>query len=294
MFRFYETTLLEQFVEDLYKKHGILTPQQLNIEELARRLNVWVYYSELGSEAVEIKSGLGSINIYKNQSRARQWIDFLHELCHILRHSGDQRIMPEQFTRAQEAEADNFVLYAAMPISMISQLRLPVRKNDAIHFLASIFKVPLYLAKKRLEQIQHRLCQGKLLTETVKQVEDSDHVSNGDHDDMRETKVYAYYDSADDLIAPSQFIIHVDHETLHTQEELIFSIDGPFEVVEDGQLENFTDSKPVKFFDLDYTREGKVSLKLSHLASRYYNSANKFVIQKKDIEELLRFYGDEF
>ncbi|MDH6672833.1 hypothetical protein M2277_003495 [Paenibacillus sp. LBL] len=45
MFRFYETTLLEQFVEDLYKKHGVLTPQQLNTEELSRRLNVWVYYS---------------------------------------------------------------------------------------------------------------------------------------------------------------------------------------------------------------------------------------------------------
>ncbi|MBX4151078.1 hypothetical protein [Paenibacillus lautus] len=54
---------------------------------------------------------------------------------------------------------------------------------------------------------------------------------------------------------------------------------------------NFTDIKPVKFHDLDYTMDRRISLKLSHPASRYYNSA---FVQRKDIEQLLQFYGEDF
>lgn len=294
MFRFYETTALEQFVEKTYTDHGIHNPLQLTIEEVSRRLNVWIYYSVLGSKALERTDGLGSININKNKTSIKQWLDFLHELCHLLRHSGDQRIMPKQFTQAQEDEANNFVLYAAMPISMISKLSLPDNQTDAINFLASKFRVPLKLAKQRLEQIQRRIYQGKLLHETAKHMEARSRIALEETPDLGETMFYAYFDPSGDYIEPSQIIIQVDKETLLSQEELIFSLDGPFQRIEENQLEAFVDCKPVKFNDLDYTEDGEIRLKLSHLASRYYHSAFKFIVQRKDIEQLLQFYGEDF
>lgn len=177
MFQHYTLTHLEQFVEELYQRNGILSPQQLNIEEVARRLNIWIYFSGLGSKAVEIREGLGSINIFKYQSRTLRWLDFLHELCHLLRHAGDQTIMPEQFTAAQEAEADHFVLYASMPFFMIRQMHLPDRRNEAIAYIASEFRVTTEIAEKRVDQIYRRILRGQLLevaNTTSRPIQDTD------------------------------------------------------------------------------------------------------------------------
>lgn len=59
----------------------------------------------------------------------QQRLDFLHELCHLLRHAGNQMIMPESFTKMQELEAEQFLLFAAMPFSMISRLDIPGSKQ---------------------------------------------------------------------------------------------------------------------------------------------------------------------
>lgn len=294
MFRYYETTPLEQFVEKTYEVHGIHTPQQLIIEEISRRLNIWVHYYRLRSRAIETTPGKYSIFLDSRLTPEKQLVEFLHELCHLLRHAGNQMVLPKSFTKAQEIEADHFVLYAAMPISMISKLSLPDNQVDAIRFLASTFRVPLFLAKQRLEQIQRRIYQGKLLYETAKLMERRYSIDSEKNTTISETQFYAYFDPNDDYIAPSQIVIQVDEATMLSQEELVFSLDGPFQQIDENQLEAFIDSKPIKFNDLDYTKDGQISLKLSHLASRYYNSANKFVIQKKDIEELLRFHGDAF
>ncbi|MHA2856877.1 ImmA/IrrE family metallo-endopeptidase [Paenibacillus lautus] len=295
MLRFYETTPLEQYVENLYKLHWIHTPQQLTIEEISRRLNIWIHYEKVPSRALEATSGMYTMFLDSRLPAKRQYIDFLHELCHLLRHAGNQMKLPKSFTQAQEDEANNFVLYAAMPISMISKLSLPDNQSAAINFLTSKFRVPLKIAKKRLEQIQRRIYQGKLLHETAKLI-DRRHPTNSEEliTSVSKTKLYAYFDPSGDYIEPSQIIIYVDMETLLSKEELIISLEGPFQRIEESQLEAFVDCKPVKFNDLDYTEDGRISLKLSHLASRYQNSAFKFIVQRKDIEQLLHFYGEDF
>ncbi|AWP30726.1 ImmA/IrrE family metallo-endopeptidase [Paenibacillus sp. Cedars] len=294
MFRYYETTPLEQYAEKLYKDCGILIPKQLTIEELSRRLNVWVHYKKVRSRAVETTPGRYSVFLDSRLSPEKQWSEFLHELCHLLRHAGNQMVLPKSFTQAQEDEANNFVLYAAMPFFMISQLTLPDNQTDAIRYIATTFKVPKNIAKQRLEQIQRREYQGKILSETAKFMKTRSHIDLEETPTLSETTFYAYFDPSGDYIEPSQIIIQVDKETMLSQEELIFSLDGPFKRIEENQLEAFVDSKPVKFNDLDYTRDGQISLKLSHLASRYYNSAFKFIVQRKDIEQVLDFYGADF
>ncbi|MBD0379726.1 ImmA/IrrE family metallo-endopeptidase [Paenibacillus sedimenti] len=159
MFTHYQTTPLEQWIEALYSQHGITAPNQLQIMNVAAKLNIWTYFFDMNSMAIE-KNGLFSINIDRRLSAKEQWEDFLHELCHVLRHSGNQMTMPEHYVDWQEQDATNFQLYAALPISMIKQIPLPERKSEIMELLSEEFNVTYRLAAARLEQIQRRILQG--------------------------------------------------------------------------------------------------------------------------------------
>lgn len=161
MFSYYRMTILEEFVEETYKRVGITSPHQITVEELSQRLNVWVHLSDVKSRALEAVPGMYSMFLDSRLSEHQQRLDFLHELCHLLRHAGNQMTMPESYTQMQELEAEQFVLYAAMPASMLSQLT-PIMPTmaDAIPCLVEIFDVPLDLAAKRVDQIKRRIVDG--------------------------------------------------------------------------------------------------------------------------------------
>jgi len=163
----YPLTPLEDWIERLYRNIGIKEPNQLTITELAARLNIWVYYLEIGSQVIE-RNGMFSMNIDSRQSPERQWEDFLHELCHVLRHAGNQMQMPAAYTQMQELEANNFQLYAAIPYSMLRKLELPRQQNEIIDLLTQEFKVTPDLARRRLEGIQRRVLQCIVSEETAK------------------------------------------------------------------------------------------------------------------------------
>jgi hypothetical protein len=161
MLSHYQLTPLEQWIEELYRKLEITSPEQLHIIELATKFNIWVYYLDMGSMAIENK-GLFSINIDRRLSAKEQWEDFLHELCHMLRHAGNQLSMPGSYMEWQEQDATNFQLYAAIPFSMLKQLHLPERQGELVEMIAEEFHVTHHLAAARLEQIQRRSLQGIL------------------------------------------------------------------------------------------------------------------------------------
>ncbi|MFC4302976.1 ImmA/IrrE family metallo-endopeptidase [Cohnella boryungensis] len=167
MYSYYRTTPLEQWIEHLWMKSGILTPAQLNVEEVAAKLDVWVHFMRDTSRALEYM-GLRSILVDQRLGREAQWEDFLHELCHVLRHAGNQTIMPKLFCESQEAEANRFVLYAAMPFYMMRHLKLPQRIDEAVEVIAVHFGVTFELARKRLEQIQRRTLAAILWEEALK------------------------------------------------------------------------------------------------------------------------------
>ncbi|WP_307438915.1 MULTISPECIES: ImmA/IrrE family metallo-endopeptidase [unclassified Paenibacillus] len=126
---------------------------------LAAKLHIWVYAMDMSSMAVE-NNGQFSINVDRRLSAKEQWEDFLHELCHVLRHSGNQMIMPDRYVDWQEQDASAFQLYAAIPISMLKKLPLPEQKNEMIALLSEEFQVTHRLAAARIEQIQRRVLQG--------------------------------------------------------------------------------------------------------------------------------------
>lgn len=293
LFSHYQETTLEQLISKHYRLHKFWSAEALlDIDRIAESFDVDLKYDTCKSVS-DNKEKI--IILDKRLTGLQQRKIFFHELCHVLRHVGDQRKMPVLFREGQEAEAENFVLYASMPFFMISQLKLPDRQDDGVQFLSSTFKVPLKLAKRRLEQIQRRELQGVLSLESTKQLLITDnHAIEETQISQLETTFYAYYDSTGDYIEPSQIIIQVDKETLMSQEELIFDLEGPFKQIEENELQDFADSIPVKFHDLDYSNDGRISLRLSHLASRYYNSAYKFILHRKDIEQVLNFHGALF
>jgi hypothetical protein len=160
----YKPTPLEQWIENLWVKAGVLTTGQLTIDEVAGRLNVWVHYLNQPGKALEWM-GMRSVLVDKRLSRAEQWEEFLHELCHVLRHAGSQALMPQPFLESQEADANRFVLYASMPSFMLKRLRFPDRQSDAAELIVSHFGVTHTLAYRRLEQIRRRAFEAILWEE---------------------------------------------------------------------------------------------------------------------------------
>lgn len=170
MHRYYSLTPFEQWTEQLWRQAGIREVGQLTIDEVAMRLGVWVHYMSETSQALEYM-GMRSILVDKRLSEREQWEAFLHELCHVLRHAGNQTLMPRSFCEGQEAEANRFVLYAAIPAFMLAGSKMPDRLDEAAAWMAERFGVTPRLALRRLEQIQRRIFE-RVLWEEAKRHED--------------------------------------------------------------------------------------------------------------------------
>lgn len=160
---YYQMTVLEKWTEDLYKRLSIHKPSQISIEYISERLNVWVHFLDVRSKGIEASAGMYSMFIDNRLPASLQRLEFLHELCHLLRHAGSHTLMTEHFTQSQQDESERFILYAAMPYSMISRMALPELREEAVSFLAAEFQVPTEMAIQRIDQIQRRVFQGQLL-----------------------------------------------------------------------------------------------------------------------------------
>ncbi|MDI4648529.1 ImmA/IrrE family metallo-endopeptidase [Cohnella hashimotonis] len=187
MLQYYQPTPLEQWIEALWLRAGILTPDQLTIEEVSDRLDVWVHYMSESSKALEWM-GIRSVLIDLRLTAAQQWEDYLHELCHILRHAGNQTVMPRSFLEHQEAEAKRFVLYASMPFSMVKDMKLPSIRGEAVQLLANRFGVTCELADVRLDQFQRRAFEAILWEEIGRKNQES--VSEADVREKRQPLVH--------------------------------------------------------------------------------------------------------
>lgn len=160
LFSYYKETPLEQWITAKYLEHGITDPFHYEIERIADSFGVDLLYERCPSFS-DNEDQVIFLNKDADELTAR--IIFFHELCHVLRHTGDQRYMPQMFKRAQEQEADQFVLYAAIPFFIFAKLPVPDQRQEAIAYLSDIFRVPLYLAEQRLDQIQRRILHGSLI-----------------------------------------------------------------------------------------------------------------------------------
>ncbi|WP_019123771.1 ImmA/IrrE family metallo-endopeptidase [Brevibacillus massiliensis] len=154
MLTVYRPTPLETWVIDFYGRLGIVEPEDLDEAEIARVLHIYLFYKEVPSQAYE-NGRFKSITIDKRLPVAKQRERFYHELCHILRHSGRQFMMPEAFRELQERDARNFTRYAALPLHMLKCFDF--REPYIIDLLSERFKVTPELCEERMRKIQNNI-----------------------------------------------------------------------------------------------------------------------------------------
>ncbi|MCM3790317.1 ImmA/IrrE family metallo-endopeptidase [Domibacillus indicus] len=84
--------------------------------------------------------------VNENLSKAEQWQEFAQEVCHLLRHSGNQTVLPFPFVQLQEWQAKTFTLHFCMPTVMLEKLDLPFDKRLAINKAPELFNVEYFFA----------------------------------------------------------------------------------------------------------------------------------------------------
>lgn len=146
---------IEDQVKKLYHHLSINVPEEIDMIDIAAKLDIWLYFESIGSKAIE-QNGVFSMFIDKRLPPQQQWQDFGHELCHALLHCGNQLNLPREFVMYQESKARNFALHFCIPTFMLEKLDLPSNKKEVIEVIAKTFNVETTFAKLRLERWIHQ------------------------------------------------------------------------------------------------------------------------------------------
>ncbi|MCM3663488.1 ImmA/IrrE family metallo-endopeptidase [Mesobacillus subterraneus] len=156
----YNTTLLEDWIENFYINLGIFHPHQIDLHSIAYRLGYSVTYRNISSRFYETE-----IIIDERISPQEQWQEFAHELCHAERHAGNQLVMPKSFLELQEFQANLFAYHFCVPTFMLLRLQLPENTKQAIYFISNTFFVTLEFAEYRLNLYWNRINSSTLVAE---------------------------------------------------------------------------------------------------------------------------------
>jgi len=286
-FSYYKETNLEQLITRLYLTNGpcIQYPEQLHsFDYLSKSFDIEVVmyrgrpFTDKIGRVVFLDERHG---VFLNRMR------FFHEAGHILRHEGDQRHMPQLFKAAQEAEAEAFALYAAIPFYLLRQQDLPSHRIEIIDYIARVFLVPPKFAEKRLDQIERRIMENQFLAAAAEYPVTHQDVSAWGQPIVPQTEIYAYYDLMADVPGPTQIVLEVDSIDMESEGELTFDINDQFNRLEPEDVQDF-DGIQLYRRDLIY-KNGKVGVRFPHLSAKYGAGAKRFIIHTKDIEQLIQY-----
>ncbi|WP_299090448.1 ImmA/IrrE family metallo-endopeptidase [uncultured Metabacillus sp.] len=153
MSKVYPTTALEDWVTSFYLKLKIKKPSEISEDYIAKRNEIFIKRDKIPSR-YDVVGRFRAITIDIRKDKLKQREIFFHELCHILRHSGRQGMIPEAFRQLQEWDARNFVRYAAIPNHMLHYIDL--NDSSVIDNMVHLFKVTPELCTERLIQIEKR------------------------------------------------------------------------------------------------------------------------------------------
>ncbi|MGE6631046.1 ImmA/IrrE family metallo-endopeptidase [Bacillus sp. NPDC077027] len=148
-------THLEEDIKRLYTRLQLDGPAYMNMHKIATELNIWIHYEETGSMMIK-HQGVYSIVLNRYASSEEQWEDFAHELCHVLKHTGNHFEMNKQFRDLQEFQAKQFMYHFCVPTYQLLQMKLPYLRQQAVQNIAQRFHVTLAFAEKRLTLFEQR------------------------------------------------------------------------------------------------------------------------------------------
>ncbi len=136
----YMYTHLEEFIYKLLTSIGVKSPKDLEMYSIAKKLGIKVTYEEKKVFYTENEI------ILKRSTKAQEWLDFIHELCHYLRHCGSQLDMHPLFIELQEYQANYFVYHFCVPTFMLEQM-----DDCSVYNIMNTFNVDFKFASRRLE-----------------------------------------------------------------------------------------------------------------------------------------------
>ena len=143
-------THIENYIRDLYKMLSIDDPCQLEINRIAQNLKINVYYGKSNFR-------IGNNIILRKSSKQKEWQMFGHELCHCLRHVGNQLNMHYLFVDLQEYQADHFAYHFCVPTFMLQNI-----KGVDAYKIMNLFNVEYCFALRRLEMYQNKLINRRI------------------------------------------------------------------------------------------------------------------------------------
>jgi Zn-dependent peptidase ImmA (M78 family) len=142
---------LEEKVMKMYKNMNIYKPEDIDIRKIAYYFRIHLKFSANRSYSFQ-NGNFMIININKSLNKMKQREVFFHELCHLLRHYGNQyKNMPRAFRELQEWDAEHFTRYAAIPFHMLSVVNW--NSKYIINEMATIFCISENICKNRLDHI---------------------------------------------------------------------------------------------------------------------------------------------
>ncbi|MFK7692891.1 ImmA/IrrE family metallo-endopeptidase [Paenibacillus sp. HJGM_3] len=163
----YRLTEIEQWVNQKYIENGIKYASDMDLDRIASIFNSVIHPTKDVTRAIYDHDLFGLVLLNSFHSAKKQRLNFFHELCHILRHSGDQNKMPKSFVDLQEEQATCFQNYAALPVFLLEQYNYIQDRKIYIKTLADDFSLPLSFVVQRIEQIERRILQAMLDRELV-------------------------------------------------------------------------------------------------------------------------------
>lgn len=146
---------LEEYVKNMYLNFGFTEPYHIDMSRIASYFNIWVHYEDVNSMMIK-HDGMYSIILDSRLSKEKQWEDFAHELCHVLKHAGNQLNMNKMFRELQEFQANQFMYHFCVPTFMLLKLDFPELRCHAAKMIAELFNVTEEFAAKRVELFEKR------------------------------------------------------------------------------------------------------------------------------------------
>lgn len=142
---------LENYVKNLYRNLSITTPDSINMNEIARKMNIHLHYWEETTETICYK-GIFRIFLDKRLEDNKRWIAFACELCRVLK-KDSQRLnsIPPGKAYLQLRERA-FTGHFCVPTFMLDNLKLPLDKEQAVCCISKTFRVERALAEERWNQ----------------------------------------------------------------------------------------------------------------------------------------------
>ncbi|MEC0131485.1 ImmA/IrrE family metallo-endopeptidase [Paenibacillus odorifer] len=288
----YFKTPLEQWIEEQYRTNDVLMPQDLDIDRIAMIFGVEiVYYDNSSFSDNEDKV----IFIDRRHERTEQRKAFFHELCHVIRHSGDQRWMPETFREAQENDANRFALYAAIPFFMIEQVQLPINRSEVISLLVSEFQTYPDFAELRFKQVEERISDSKFTSAfTYDERILSNHEitisepSNSGLDYLQQPRIHSLY-GLEDFSRPQALVIE-QRQGFNWNRPFHLNIERNYKLLSPSFYHSRHDATVLPGdLSVPPNQSGYVTINLSRVAWRHGQEVTRLILPMEAIDDAINF-----